>query len=565
MNATDAIDAAIDRLRHAFDEAREVQTKLGTIEQGLAELELRFWLAQSKDAAIFCIELDRLRAHQRAEPDAAGMVLLQRAITQLGVPSDARTRADLLQTVNQMRIARGKPAFRQANTLAQAEKSLWREMQRRTSISRRLQRHYATMSDLIASARAPDRVQRALPLLGREADALFRLFRFTPISVLWGSLRHLCQLAAAAEKPLQLTELKDYCQARHDTSEQAKSLTSAWSVLLKVSAQIASLQPSHPLPRLLQSLDAFAAEQAPQEEPSPPIAAPATEPSPKAAGEIPHEVAPATPLPSEVESLSRATDNLTQHLREGVLQATPLLDTLESLATRVLEAFAKRQISASTHNTESIDHLCELVDLAASGVEVAASELESVASELESLVSSSQALLRIDDALSTLTALRQQLVKTLDKTSTSNLDAKELDQLVEKVERIKASQNASQAQLESRLFGYLLTRGELHYALRDHDDLRIETHDISGESHPERSSFRDIAEFFPQSVELLSPCAGLAIELNGRHLRLGCDQASGPQWLELSAPFTEAYGFARLADGRSLCVLSAERLLSDCQ
>lgn len=565
MNANDSIDAALERLRHAFDEAGEVHTKLDCIEQGLAELELRLWLTQCKDGAIFCIEVDRLRAHQLAEPSAEGMVLLQRAIAQLDDARNPSARNSLVQTTNQMRILRGKPAFVQATTLAQAEKILWREMQRRTNISRRMRRHSATVTDLVDAVRDAESFQRALPLLGREADALLKLFRFNPVSVLWGSLTGLCQLATEANKPIELSGLKDYCQAQHDSSEDAKSLTRAQPALQQISAQIESLQPSHPLPRLLQSNDAVPVEQDSEEEPTPFVAGHATEPTFKPSGEVPQISASTTALPSEVDSLSRAANNLSEQMREGLLTATPMLGTLEALAKRVLEAFAQRQ-TPSAQCTESIDHLCELVDLAASGVEVAESEYQSVASKLESMVSDSRALQRIDDALKELGDVRARLAKTQNKSLESNLKSNEIDQLLETVERIKASQETSEAQQDRRLFGYLLKRDELYYALQDEEGLDVVSHHLSEDlaSHL-RSLHRDLAELFPQSVELSPPRTGLAIDWNGKHLALACDQVQGPKWLELSAPFTQAHGFARLADGRSLCVLSAELLLSDCR
>ena len=441
MSEIDSIDHQISRLCAEFDAAQEEETKLTAIEQGLADVELRFWLTQSKNAAIFCVELDRLRAHLRAEPSSEGSTLLESGLSQLRTSRDPGAKSSLLRTVNEMRELRGKPRLERANTLVQAQRSLWREMQRRTNIPRRLSRHLATITDLLESAHDPEKCQRALPLLGREADALYRLFRLDASSVIWGSLRRLCLLAAQANNPLTLPHLKDYCRSLQGPSDRANSLLAAWPALIEISEQMQPLDPAHPLPGLMKTpLEEFQRDV--DDEPSHSSSSQETreaDTTPAPSEERP-PLAPTSwadpltrpqsrePVASEVDSLSRATENLAQHLSEGVLGQTPTLRAIVDLAQRVLGAYAEHQQPVA-HFTQALDQLCEFVDLAASGVQISEAELKSLASELEGLVTRPQVLNQIDQALDALSSLRKRLATRQGGALDASLDEQELEQL----------------------------------------------------------------------------------------------------------------------------------------
>ena len=578
MSEIDSIDHQISRLCAEFDAAQEEETKLTAIEQGLADVELRFWLTQSKNAAIFCVELDRLRAHLRAEPSSEGSTLLESGLSQLRTSRDPGAKSSLLRTVNEMRELRGKPRLERANTLVQAQRSLWREMQRRTNIPRRLSRHLATITDLLESAHDPEKCQRALPLLGREADALHRLFRLDASSVIWGSLRRLCLLAAQANNPLTLPHLKDYCRSLQGPSDEARSLFATWPVLVEISEQMQPLDPAHPLPGLMKTpleefqRDAvdepshFSDSQETLEGDTPPT--PSEERPPLAATiQADHLGKPHSqiPVPSEVDSLSRATDNLAQHLSEGVLGQTPTLRAIEDLAQRVLGAYAERQEPVA-HFTQALEHLCELVDLAASGVQISEAELKSLASELEGLVTRPQVLNQIDQTLDALSSLRKRLATRESGALDASLDPQELERLTSAVEHIEASQRETDAPNPSRLFGFLLRRGELHYAIEQKDGTEMKCTDGEDENpQTEGYPLHALEEFFPQSGTLPPPATRLLLAQNGARLAIACDAITGPVWLDLRSPSEKPQGLAYLDDGRSLCVLSVEILLADCR
>ena len=578
MSEIDSIDHQISRLCAEFDAAQDEETKLTAIEQGLADLELRFWLTQSKNAAIFCVELDRLRAHLRAEPSSEGSTLLESGLSQLRTSRDPGAKSSLLRTVNEMRELRGKPRLERANTLVQAQRSLWREMQRRTNIPRRLSRHLATITDLLESAHDPEKCQRALPLLGREADALHRLFRLDASSVIWGSLRRLCLLAAqATSTPLSLPHLKDYCRSPQGSSDKDKnkSLFAAWPVLIEISAQIEPLDPAHPLPGLMKTpLEEFqrdAQDQRPylqetREADTTPAPLHERPPLvPRNQGDALTGPKSQEPVPSEVDSLSRATENLAQHLSEGVLDQTPTLRAIEDLAQRVLGAYAEREQPVA-HFTQALEHLCELVDLAASGVQISEAELRSLASELEGLVARPQVMNQIDQALDALSSIRKRLATRQGRALDASLDEQELEQLTRTVERIEESQRETDAPSASRLFGYLLRRGELHYAIEQKDGTQMKCTDGEDENpKTEGYPLHALEEFFPQSGTLPPPATQLLLAQNGARLAIACDAITGPVWLDLRSPSEKPQGLAYLDDGRSLCVLSVEILLADCR
>ena len=578
MSEIDSIDHQISRLCAEFDAAQEEETKLTAIEQGLADVELRFWLTQSKNAAIFCVELDRLRAHLRAEPSSEGSTLLESGLSQLRTSRDPGAKSSLLRTVNEMRELRGKPRLERANTLVQAQRSLWREMQRRTNIPRRLSRHLATITDLLESAHDPEKCQRALPLLGREADALHRLFRLDASSVIWGSLRRLCLLAARANNPLTLPHLKDYCRSLQGPSDRANSLLAAWPALIEISEQMQPLDPAHPLPGLIKTpLEEFQRDV--DDEPSHSSSSQETreaDTTPAPSEQRP-PLAPTSradpltrpqsrePVASEVDSLSRATENLAQHLSEGVLGQTPTLRAIVDLAQRVLGAYAEHQQPVA-HFTQALDQLCEFVDLAASGVQISDAELESLASELKGLVARPQVLNQIDQALDALSSLRKRLATRQGRALDASLDEQELEQLARTAERIEESQRETDAPSASRLFGYLLRRGELHYAIEQKDGTQMKCTDGEDEN-PQTEGYprHALEEFFPQSGTLPPPATQLLLAQNGARLAIACDAITGPVWLDLRSPSEKPQGLAYLDDGRSLCVLSVEILLADCR
>lgn len=548
MSKLESIDHQIERLLDAFDGAKEEVLKLAVVENGLALLETRLWLEDFKEAAIFCVELERLRVHLVSASNSDAFKLFSihlKRLSELGTQGFSST---LLGAVNEMRVARGAMTFERATSLTQAERAHWREMHRRTNVPRRLRRHISTALDLLEAAEDAAKSDRALPLLGREADALKRLFRFNPSSLVWGSLHSLCVLAQGARRPISFVQLRAYCERLGGPSDQAKSLTAALPCLAEISAQIRTLDQDHLLPDLLE---------ADREEP-----VSGAEPSSEAS------VEPQDVLPAEVRSLADAAENLSRQIVAGLLEETALVKDMQSLAMHVLDR-AEQRSGDIVRYVESLEHLCELIDLAASGANLPESEFESLSADLKEYTSGAKTLKQIDEALIALKKLRDRVSERPGRGLDANLDEQEFEDLLARVSRIQEAEQEDWEETETRFLGYLLVRGGLNYAVRHREEMCIEP---AGAPATEQRERRDksspeylIEDLFPQSGALKAPKERLCIVVGGTRITLACDEVRGPIWFDLLGPPKGAHGFARLADGISLCVLSPERLLLHCQ
>lgn len=576
MSKLESIDHQIERLLDAFDGAQEETLKLSVVEHGLAHVEARLWLADIKEAAIFCVELERLRAHLASESSSDAFKLFSSNLKRLSELGTEGFSSKLLDAVNEMRSVRGAMRFERATTLAQAERTLWREMHRRTNIPRRLRRHISTVIDLLEASGDASKSQRALPLLGREAEALKTLFRFNPSNLVWGSLHSLCLLAHDAQSTISLATLRDYCERQSRPSDQAKSLVGAMPCLAEIAAQIERHDAEHPLPGLLKTpLNEMAAGVAASTEE---VAEDSEEVAARVADTAPVVMESGVPLaressssrmmdvlPVEAKNLSDAAENLSSQIAAGLLEETPLLKDMQTLAKRVLNRVQERGEDVG-HHVGSLEHLCELMDLAASGVNLPESEFESLAADLEGYISGAKALNQIDDALTALKTLRDRIATRPGKRLETNLEEQEFEDLLARVTRIQDVEQENEEDSRTRFFGYLLTRGGLKYALPHREDMRIESVGASERDgqDKEREQY-SIEEMFPQSQMLATPKQRLSFAEARRRLGLACDEIRGPDWIDLVRPLNTEYGFTRLADGESLCVLSPQLLLSHCR
>ena len=453
-------------------------------------------------------------------------------------------------------------SFERASTLMQAERTLWREMHRRTNIPRRLRRHTSTVIDLLEASEDSSKSERALPLLGREAEALKTLFRFNPSNLVWGSLHSLCELAHGAQSPISLGMLREYCESLDRPSDKAKSLQAALPCLGEIAAQIEQIDGEHPLLGLLKTppgeiapgLGSFQEEIAEESgESGTPLA------RTMSSSEI------VDVLPVEARSLADAADNLSSQIAAGLLEETDLLKDMQTLATSVLIRVEERDEDVG-HHVGSLEHLCELIDLAASGVNLPESEFESLASDLQEYISGPKALKQIDDALTALQTLRDRIAKRPGKSPETNMEEQEFEDLLARVTRIQEVDHEDEEDSDTRFFGYLLIRGGLNYALCHREDMRIESAGASGKDRQdEECEEHSLEDLFPQTGARQAPKQRLSFVEAGRRLGLACDEIRGPIWIELLRPLNGDYGFTRLADGGNLCVLSPELLLSHCR
>ncbi len=576
MSNLDTIDHQIERLLDAFDGANEEALKLAVVENGLALLETRLWLADFKEAAIFCVELERLRDHLVSESTSDAFKLFSSNLKRLGELGSKEFNSGLLGAVNEMRSVRGAMGFERATTLMQAERTLWREMHRRTNIPRRLRRHMSTVIDLLEASQDSSKSERALPLLGREAEALRTLFRFNPSNLVWGSLHSLCVLAHRAQSPISLGILREYCESLDRPSDKAKSLSAAMPCLAEIAAQIERLDAEHPLVGLLKTppgeialgLAVSQEEVAEESEQSEVFEA--------ASAELELEsVTPLAPsisssdtvdvLPVEARSLADAAENLSSQIAAGLLEETALLKDMRILAAHVLSRTEERGEDVG-HHVGSLEHLCELIDLAASGVNLPESEFESLAADLQEYISGPKALKQIDDALMALKALRERIAKRPGKSPETNMEEQEFEDLLARVTRIQEVGHQDEEDSDTRFFGYLLIRGGLNYALRHREDMCIESVGASVEDRQdEECEERSLEDLFPQTGVLEAPRQRLIFVEAGRRLGLACDEVRGPIWIDLLRPLNAEYGFTRVADGGNLCVLSLEILLLHCR
>ena len=557
MSSLDTIDHQIERLLDAFDGAKEEVLKLAVIENGLALLETRLWVADFKEAAIFCVELERLRAYLVSEPSTDAFKLFSSNLKRLSELGTKEFSSALLGAINEMRSVRGAMSFERASTLMQAERTLWREMHRRTNIPRRLRRHMSTVIDLLDASQDSSKSERALPLLGREAEALKTLFRFNPSNLVWGSLHSLCELAHGAQSTVSLGILREYCESLDRPSDRAKSLQAALPCLGEIAAQIEQLDAEHPLLGLLKAapgeIDPGLA--ASHEEVAEELAQSGTPSARKTSSSESVDV-----LPVEARSLADAAENLSSQLAAGLLEESALLKDMQTLAARVLNRVEERGEDVG-HHVGSIEHLCELIDLAASGVNLPESEFESLAADLEEYISGSKALKQIDDALTALQTLRDRIAKRPGKSPETNMEEQEFDDLLARVTRIQEVDHEDEEDSDTRFFGYLLIRGGLSYAVRHREDMRIESAGGSvKDRQDEECEERSLEDLFAQTGVLEAPKQRLIFVEAGRRVGLACDEVRGPIWIELLRPLNGDYGFTRLADGGNLCVLSPEML-----
>ncbi len=362
----------IERLLDAFAGAREDHLKLAVVEQGLAQLELRFWLGNEHESAIFCAELERLREHQCKSPQADALQCFAHNLSILGAapgglpatPGASGANPNLLAAVNDMRVARGVSPLAQAGSLIEAERLLWQRICRRSNIPRQLKRHFATVSDLILAVRSPDTAPRALPLLAREAMALGKLFRLNAASVLWSSLHDLCAQAHQRQTSILASELEQYCQRQRPPFETARSMHEAWPALQEIAHTLQGFDAGHPLAHLMQAARAQKA-------------VPPGGVRHQAVRELPALASVEVPTSCDTGTLADAIDNLEQQIRAGVLPETSVIGELRVLARQVLER-ARAAPGELAEQGDTLDRLCELIDLAASGVALASSELRAL-------------------------------------------------------------------------------------------------------------------------------------------------------------------------------------------
>lgn len=545
MNEAGSIDHHIERLLDAFNGAREEALKLAVVENGLALLEARLWLADFREAAIFCVELERLRAHQVSEPSVEAFDLFARNLKRLQELGQPQFNSALLAAVNEMRAVRGALRFEKATSLMQAERVLWREMHRRFNLPRRLRRHMSTVIDLLQASEDSSRSERALPMLGREAEALKTLFRFNPSNLLWGSLHRLCTLAHRVQSPVSLPRLKEYCEGLDGPSETAKSLFAALPGLAEIAAQIDELEGAHALHSLL--------------------SAPVEEVAPSAAATEEATISEPLDMPVEVKSLAEALENLSAQVEADLLEETALIKDMRALAERVLGKAGEAR-KGLANRAQALEHLCELIDLAASGVSLPESEFETLAADLEECVSGPKALRQIDEALIALNALRERVARQPDKRPETDMEAQAFEDLLARVARIGEVEGEGEEDSATRFLGYLIVRGGLNYAFRHREDMRVEPARATAVKRAdEQCDELPIDNLFPQSEALGVPKQRLVFTQDGRRMGIACDEVRGPMRIDVLRPLKADYGFARHADGTSLCLLSPGILLSHCQ
>jgi len=498
----------------------------------LALLEASCWLIERNDAAIVCVELQRFAAHQISSPSEDGCKLFESGLRRLSKIGFGDFASGLVETVCDMRSARGVGNFDEAATVEDHARAIWRETLRRSNVPRQIRRRASTVADLVSALRDAAKFDAALKLLGREAEALKNLFRFNPSSLLWSALIELARRARGRMASIDLAALDHYCRAfaaasAAAVSADAKSLSAAKPALEEIARHIANLDSEHPLGVLIAAAP---------EDIAPSTQSPTPEPQ---------------PMPFEVRALKEALENLEDQIAAGVLEASPISRSLLSLGEQVQRSQSQADEHLSQFASEFMQ-LAEAIDLVASGGTPSDTEIEALNASLQDYLRMPAALQRVDEALRALRGLRAQLVTK--QTQEVEEDLKTLTALAEKISQHKHEQPAA----HTRLFGYLVTRGELDYVLRDPGQGHIEPWTPQSPATP-------INMFFPQTEPLGAPRQVLNIDMEGSRLSLACDQVQGPMWIELRHPAPTEHGFAMRIEDSDVCVITPQELLSHCR
>ena len=533
MNQALSTDQQIERIGRAFAEGGD--SGLADALRQLPMLEATLWLLEYDAAAVFCVELQRLGAHARASAKTETLALFESGLQSLAKVGDPDFASVMGGLVTEMRAARGAAGLIEAGTLTDLEPAIWREMHRRGNPTKKFRRHVATLIDLIDAMRDPGKCEAGLKLLGREAGALCAMFRLNPSSLLWGSLVELARGAQGQIESLTLVELDRYCRSLGASPADAKTLVDARPAIVEVvevSAKLAGLEQAQPLASLLAAK--------PED-----LAPKARKPTQALAKQV-------ETLPIEIVSISEALSNLQAQIAAGVLEATPVSEQLASLARTVLDSDAGAD-ERRAHYSRDFMQLAELVDLVASGVAPSEAEVSALTSRLEDYASVPEAVEQVDEALQTLQRLRAQLVS--GTASGAKVDL-ELDTLASLTERLGGeARDTDDASM--RVFGYVLTRGDLGYAMRHVDGMCIEPASAA-------STAVAVDALFPQTEPLAPAAEVLTFEHEGRRLGLASDRVQGPLWIELESPMRSDQGFAMRIQGDGLCFISQALARSDC-
>ena len=536
MNQALSTDQQIARIGRAFAEGGD--SGLADALRQLPMLEATLWLLEYDTAAVFCVELQRLGAHARASAKTETLALFESGLQSLAKVGDPDFASVMGGLVTEMRAVRGAAGLIEAGTLTDLEPAIWREMHRRGNPTKKFRRHVATLIDLIDAMRDPEKCEAALKLLGREAGALCAMFRLNPSSLLWGSLVELARGAQGQIESLTLVELDRYCRSLGGSPAEAKTLVDARPAVVEVvemSVNVAGLEQAQPLASLL--------------------AAKPEDLAPKARKPTQALAEQAEPLPIEIVSISEALSNLQAQIAAGVLEATPVSEQLASLARTVLDSDAGAD-ERRAHYSRDFMQLAELVDLVASGVAPSEAEVSALTSRLEDYASVPEAVEQVDEALQTLQRLRAQLVS--GTASGAKVDL-ELDTLASLTERLggEARDTGDTGEASRRVFGYVLTRGDLGYAMRHVDGMRIER--VSA-----KTTAVAVDALFPQTAPLAPPTEVLTFDYEGQRLGLASDRVQGPLWIELESPMRSDQGFAMRIQGDGLCFISPALAQSAC-
>ncbi len=525
MSDVPSIDSQVEQILDPLAGGQD----LAVVIEKLMWLEASCLLVEHNEAAMFCVELQRYGAHQLDEPSEDGFRLFQSALHRLSKIGTDGFASGLLELVAELRAARGARNFDEAATLHDHERVIWREKVRRSNVLRQVRRRASTVVDLVSALRDAAKAESALALLCREAEALKRVFRFNPSSLVWTGLVELTRVARGYAQPIDCAELARYCQALTAASADARSLAPAQPALQEICAHIANLDGKNLLARLISAAPELIAPKALSPEPEPDRA------------------------PLEVRALKEALENLQDQIAAGVLEATQLSQDLIALAERVQNSH--RQSSDIDVNdrlawfSSEFMQLAEVIDLVASGGVPSDSDIEMLRARLQDYVRLPRSLRAVDEALCAMHQLRARLAAGVSV---------EIEEDLAALTTLAANIGQDETDADEAVFGYLLSRGDLDYAIRDLDDGHIEP-------WTPQSSALSIDALFPHTEPLGAPRQVLNILVNGNRVALACDRVQGPMRMRLSHRMSSDHGFAMRLEGRSLCVIRAKDLSSHCR
>ncbi|MCY4041971.1 MAG: hypothetical protein OXF72_12075, partial [Gammaproteobacteria bacterium] len=245
--------------------------------------------------------------------------------------------------------------------------------------------------------------------------------------------------------------------------------------------------------------------------------------------------------------------NLQDQIAAGVLEATQLSQDLIALAERVQNSH--RQSSDIDVNdrlaqfSAEFMQLAEVIDLVASGGVPSDADIEMLRARLQDYVRLPRSLRAVDEALCAMHQLRARLAAGVSV---------EIEEDLAALTTLAANIGQDETDADEAVFGYLLSRGDLDYAIRDLDDGHIEP-------WTPQSSALSIDALFPHTEPLGAPRQVLNILVNGNRVALACDHVQGPMRMRLSHRMSSDHGFAMRLEGRSLCVIRAKDLSSHCR